>query len=185
MPLPERIGDYRILRALGEGGMGAVFEAEQENPRRTVALKVVTAGVLTEEMRRRFELEAQVLGYLHHPCIAQIYEAGVYESAGGVQPFFAMELIQGMPLHQYADEQGLGTRKRLELIARICDGIQHAHQRGVIHRDLKPENILVDESGQPKILDFGLARATDSDIQIATLHTDVGQIMGTVPYMSP
>ena len=183
--LPEQIGRYRILRLLGKGGMGAVFEAEQDSPRRTVALKVVTAGVLSDEMRRRFELEAQVLGLLHHPCIAQIYEAGMYESPGGAQPFFAMELIHGVPLVRYADEHGLSTRERLELFARICDGVQHAHQRGVIHRDLKPENILVDETGQPKILDFGLARATDADVQAATMHTDIGQIMGTIPYMSP
>ncbi len=182
---PRQIGGYRILRLLGKGGMGAVFEAEQENPRRKVALKVVTAGVLSDDMRRRFELEAQVLGMLQHPCIAQIHEAGVFESAGGVQPYFAMELIRGVPLIRYASENDLGTRARLELLARICDGVQHAHQRGVIHRDLKPENILVDDEGQPKILDFGLARATDSDVQAATLHTDIGQIMGTIPYMSP
>ncbi len=183
--LPERIGSYRILGLLGKGGMGAVFKAEQDSPRRTVALKVVTAGVLSDEMRRRFELEAQVLGVLQHPCIAQIHEAGVFESAGGAQPFFAMELINGVPLVKYAAEKELDTRERLELFARICDGMQHAHERGVIHRDLKPENILVDSEGQPKILDFGLARATDADIQAATLHTDVGQIMGTIPYMSP
>jgi len=182
---PDHIGPYRILRLLGEGGMGSVFEAEQENPRRTVALKVVHAGVMSDEMRRRFELEAQVLGHLHHPCIAQIHEAGVFESTAGVQPYFAMELVRGVPLVEYADEHELGIEARLDLLARICDGVQHAHQRGVIHRDLKPDNILVDEEGQPRILDFGLARATDADIQSVTVFTGLGQIMGTVPYMSP
>jgi len=185
LPHPDRIGQYRILGLLGRGGMGAVFEAEQENPRRTVALKIVTGAVLSDQMRRRFELEAQVLGHLSHPCIAQVYEAGMHEGPGGSQPFFAMELVRGKPLVEYADEHELDTRERLQLMARICDGVQHAHQRGVIHRDLKPANILVDEEGQPKILDFGLARATDSDIQASTLHTDIGQIMGTIPYMSP
>ena len=184
-PLPERIGKYRILSRLGQGGMGTVFEAQQDNPRRTVALKVVHAGVLTDQMRRRFELEAQVLGHLHHPCIAQIYEAGMHEVAGAAQPFFAMERIQGVPLHEYLEQANPTTEERLELLARICDGIQHAHQRGVIHRDLKPANILIEADGSPKILDFGLARATDSDIQTATMHTDLGQIMGTIPYMSP
>jgi tetratricopeptide (TPR) repeat protein/predicted Ser/Thr protein kinase len=184
-PLPERIGRYRVLRLLGRGGMGVVFEAEQENPRRTVALKVLSVGILGAELRRRFEREAQVLGRLQHPSIAQVFEAGVYESAGGAQPYIAMELVRGVTLTQHVESAGLDLRARLELLARVCDGVAHAHQRGVIHRDLKPANILVDEQGCPKILDFGLARATDSDLQAGTLHTDVGQIMGTIPYMSP
>ena len=184
-PLPERIGGYRVLRELGRGGMGVVLEAEQENPRRTVALKILAVGILSGELRKRFEREAQMLGRLQHPCIAQVHEAGVFESAGGAQPYFAMELVRGVTLTQYAEREGLDLRARLELFARVCDGVEHAHQRGVIHRDLKPANILVDEEGCPKILDFGLARATDADLQAATLHTDVGQIMGTIPYMSP
>ena len=183
--LPDRIGDFRILNLLGQGGMGVVFEAEQDKPRRKVALKVVTASILSDELRRRFELEAQVLGHLQHPCIAQIFETGMHASRGGSQPFFAMELIRGVPLDEFVRAQDLSIRDRLGLIARVCDGIHHAHQRGVIHRDLKPANILVDHRGQPKILDFGLARATDSDIQAATMLTGLGQIMGTVPYMSP
>ncbi len=183
--LPERIGSYRVLRVLGRGGMGIVFEAEQESPRRRVALKVVTSALPSEEQRRRFEREALVLGHLQHPGIAQVYEAGVHASAGALQPWFAMELVRGVPLDRFARERGLDTRARLELLARVCDAVQHAHQRGVIHRDLKPGNVLVDEAGAPRVLDFGLARATDADLQAATLHTDVGQIMGTIPYMSP
>jgi eukaryotic-like serine/threonine-protein kinase len=183
-PLPSAIGHYSILRLLGEGGMGAVYEAEQNHPRRSVALKVIRAAWASPELLRRFEQEAQALGRLHHPGIAQIYEAGSADAGFGVQPFFAMELIHGEPLVRYADEHKLNTRQRLELMIQVCDAVQHAHQRGIIHRDLKPGNILVDESGQPKILDFGLARATDSDAQ-ATRQTDIGQLLGTLAYMSP
>jgi tetratricopeptide (TPR) repeat protein/tRNA A-37 threonylcarbamoyl transferase component Bud32 len=183
---PARVGHYTIRGVLGEGGMGIVYEAEQDQPRRVVALKVIRAGHLSPQLLRRFEHESQVLGRLQHPGIAQVYEAGTIEDArGNPVPFFAMELIRGVPLTTYAARKKLGTRERLDLIARICDAAYHAHQKGVIHRDLKPGNILVDESGQPKILDFGIARAMDSDLQLTTLHTDIGQLMGTVQYMSP
>jgi tetratricopeptide (TPR) repeat protein len=178
------IGRYRVLRLIGQGGMGAVYEAEQEHPHRTVALKVIKAGLAMPDLLRRFEQEAQALGRLQHPGIAQIYEAGTAETGGGPQPFFAMELVSGRPLTAFARDRGLGTRERLELLARVCDAVHHAHQRGIIHRDLKPANILVDESGQPKVLDFGVARVTDSDAQ-ATRQTDVGQLIGTLAYMSP
>lgn len=184
--MPARLGRYTISRVLGEGGMGTVYEAEQENPRRSVALKVVRAGNLTPEMLRRFTQESRVLGRLQHPGIAQIYEAGTVRNEHGRDvPFFAMEFIKGVPLTEHVNRKGLGTRDRLELIARVCDAVYHAHQKGVIHRDLKPGNIMVDESGQPKVLDFGIARATDSDIQHATLRTDIGVLIGTIPYMSP
>jgi serine/threonine protein kinase len=173
---PASIGRYRILRLLGQGGMGAVYEAEQEQPRRRVALKVIKAGWAKPELLRRFEIESQSLGRLHHPGIAQIYEAGSADTGFGPQPFFAMELIQGKPLCQYADAQHLNTRQRLQLMIRVCEAVEHAHQRGIIHRDLKPSNILVDETGQPKILDFGVARAMDSDAQ-ATQQTGVGEIV--------
>jgi lipopolysaccharide biosynthesis regulator YciM/predicted Ser/Thr protein kinase len=183
-PLPSAIGRYRIIRLLGEGGMGAVYEAEQDQPRRSVALKVIKTAWASPELLRRFEQEAQALGRLHHPGIAQIYEAGSADAGFGIQPFFAMELIHGKPLVEYANEQKLTTRQRLELMIQVCDAVQHAHQRGIIHRDLKPGNILVDESGQPRVLDFGLARATDSDAQ-ATRQTDIGQLLGTLAYVSP
>jgi eukaryotic-like serine/threonine-protein kinase len=182
--LPPCIGQYRILRLLGEGGMGAVYEAEQAQPRRLVALKVIRAGWARPELIRRFQQESETLGRLQHPGIAQIYEAGAAETPFGLQPYFAMELIQGMPLVEYAEEHKLNTRQRLELMIAICEAVEHAHQRGIIHLDLKPGNILVDESGQPKILDFGIARATDSDAQAAR-ETDMGQILGTLAYMSP
>jgi len=182
--LPPVIGRYRIVRLVGAGGMGAVYEAEQDHPRRLVALKVIKAGLAGIELLRRFELESQVLGRLQHPGIAQIYEAGTADQGFGPQPYFAMEFIRGLTLRDYAQARRLSTRDRLELIVKICDAVHHAHQRGIIHRDLKPGNILVDESGQPKILDFGVARVTDSDAQ-ATRQTDVGQLVGTLAYMSP
>jgi len=180
----RQLGTYKILRIVGEGGMGVVCEAEQDHPRRIVALKVIKAGVASRELLWRFERESQVLARLQHPGIAQIYEAGAAETGFGPQPYFAMEFIHGVPLGEYAEARKLGTRQRLELMAKVCDAVEHAHQRGVVHRDLKPANILVDHDGQPKILDFGVARATDSDAQ-ATRQTDVGQLVGTLAYMSP
>ena len=180
-----RIDKYRILGVLGRGGMGVVYRAEQERPRRTVALKVVKPGVESPETLKRFQYEGQVLGWLRHPGIAQIYEAGTADTGQGAQPFFAMEFVEGRSLTQYAHSRQLTIRDRIELLAKICDAVQHAHQKGVIHRDLKPGNILVDETGQPKILDFGVARATDADIRTTTLQTAVGQLVGTIAYMSP
>jgi serine/threonine protein kinase/tetratricopeptide (TPR) repeat protein len=181
---PASIGRYCILRLLGEGGMGSVYLAQQENPHRVVALKVIKPGFLSAELLRRFGREADALGRLQHPGIAQIYEAGTADSGFGPQPYFAMEFIAGWPLLEFAEERRLNLRGRLELMAKICDAVAHAHQRGIIHRDLKPANILVDETGQPKILDFGVARVTDSDAQ-ATRQTDLGQLIGTLAYMSP
>jgi eukaryotic-like serine/threonine-protein kinase len=182
--IPAAIGRYRVTRLLGEGGMGAVYEAEQDQPRRTVALKVIKPGFATPETLRRFQHESQALGRLQHPGIAQIYEAGTADTAFGPQLYFAMELIRGLPLHEYAEKHRLNARQRLELMAEVCDAVEHAHQRGVIHRDLKPGNILVDETGQPKIVDFGVARVTDSDAQL-TRQTGLGQLVGTLAYMSP
>jgi eukaryotic-like serine/threonine-protein kinase len=182
--MPSAIGRYRILRLLGEGGMGAVYEAEQEAPHRTVALKIIRTGYANAEMLRRFETETQALGRLQHPGIAQIYDAGTEETPWGRQPYIAMELVHGETLLAYCDQHKLKVRKRLDLFAKICDAVQHAHQRGLIHRDLKPANILVSDDGQPKILDFGIARLTDSEAQ-ATRQTSMGQIIGTLAYMSP
>lgn len=181
---PAAIGRYRVVRLLGEGGMGAVYEAEQDQPRRTVALKVIKPGFATAETLRRFQHESQALGRLQHPGIAQIYEASTSDTGFGPQPYFAMELIRGRSLKEYAAAQRLSACERMELMAKVCDAVEHAHQRGVIHRDLKPGNILVDETGQPKVLDFGVARVTDSDAQL-TRQTDLGQLVGTLAYMSP
>ncbi|MBL9030972.1 MAG: tetratricopeptide repeat protein [Phycisphaerae bacterium] len=206
LPAGARLGRYTIREVLGTGGMGVVYLAEQESPRRTVALKVIRPGLASPAMLRRFEHEAAVLGRLAHPGIAQIFEAGTVEagpaSGGGTLPFFAMELVQGRTLLEHANAARLNTRQRLELMARVCDAVHHAHQKGVIHRDLKPGNILVqvappgdsaasrtapanDAIGQPKVLDFGVARLTDADLAASTMHTGVGQLVGTLPYMSP
>ena len=164
--------------------MGTVYLAEQQHPRRTVALKVIKAGLGGDQVLRRFEREADLLARLQHPAIAQVFDAGTADTPLGPRPFFAMEFIHGEPLKRYVKGRQLDARQRIELMAMVCDGIHHAHQRGIIHRDLKPANILVDSSGQPKILDFGVARATESDLQ-ATMHTEAGQLLGTLSYMSP
>jgi WD40 repeat protein/predicted Ser/Thr protein kinase len=179
---PASFGRYRILRICGEGGMGVVYEAEQDNPRRTVALKVIGPGLVSLEHAKRFNHEAQILGRLQHPGIAQVYDAGFVEDG---RPFFAMEFIRGTPLDEYARTHGLDGAARLDLMARVCDAVQHAHDRGVIHRDLKPGNILVDESGQPKVVDFGVARVTAADLSRTANRTQTGQLLGTLSYMSP
>ncbi len=183
--LPPRIGPYRILGLLGAGGMGEVYLAEQERPQRQVALKVMKPGLASSGGLRRFEYEAQALGHLQHEGIARIYEAGTADAGHGPQPYLAMELIRGRPLTSYADHNHLGLRERLALMVKVCRAVEHAHQKGIIHRDLKPANVLVDEAGQPKILDFGVARAADRDAIATSLQTDVGQLIGTLAYMSP
>jgi len=181
----DRIGSYRILSRLGTGGMGTVYLAEQDNPRRRVALKLIRKGVSGPDRLARFRHEVQILGRLQHPGIAQVYEAGTSGDGDTAQPFFAMELIEGVPLTDYARQRELDSAERLTLFTKVCDAVQHAHQKGVIHRDLKPGNILVTADGEAKILDFGVARATDSDLQTTTMQTNVGQLIGTVAYMSP
>ena len=177
-----KVGRYRVLGLLGEGGMGAVYEAEQDSPHRLVALKVIRPGLLSPAFLKRFAQEVEILGRLHHPGIAQIHEAGLAEDG---RPFFAMEFIRGLSLDEYARRHGLSVTARVVLLARVCDAVQHAHDRGVVHRDLKPANILVEETGQPKVLDFGVARATGADLQSGPGLTRTGQMLGTPSYMSP
>ncbi len=184
--IPDKIGHYALKRVIAAGGMGVVYEAVQEHPRRTVALKIMKQGIASRSALRRFEYESQILARLRHPGIAQVYEAGMHDDGTGGVPFFAMEYIAGAKdLVEYCMGREMGTRDKLELFARVCDAVHHGHQKGIIHRDLKPANILVDSTGQPKIIDFGVARATDSDQAVTTLQTDVGQLVGTVQYMSP
>jgi len=181
---PTSIGPYRISRLIGEGGMGTVYEAEQDRPRRTVALKVLKSALAAPELLRRFTQESEVLGRLQHPGIARIYQAGAAPTDIGPQPYFAMELIRGVSLLDYANRQGLSTAQRIDLMIKICDAVDYAHCSGIIHRDLKPGNILVDQSGQPKILDFGVARVTDAEANM-TRQTRLGDLVGTLEYMSP
>jgi tetratricopeptide (TPR) repeat protein len=184
--IPEKIGHYRIKRAIAAGGMGVVYEAVQEHPRRTVALKIIKRGIASRSALRRFEYESQILARLRHPGIAQVYEAGMHDDGSGGVPYFAMEYIAGAKdIIDYARSKDFGTRDRLRIFMKVCDAVHHGHKKGIIHRDLKPANIMVDSFGQPKIIDFGVARATDSDLTMPTLQTDVGQLVGTVQYMSP
>jgi tetratricopeptide (TPR) repeat protein/predicted Ser/Thr protein kinase len=181
--LPGRIGSYPIKSLLGEGGQGVVYKAEQQSPRRAVALKVLKGGRLVgEDGVRHFQREIQTLAALNHPAIATIYEGG--RTTEG-QHFFAMELVDGLPLDTFVRERELPLRERLELFCKVCDGVEYAHAHGVIHRDLKPANILVTAAGAPKILDFGLARLTNTDVTLTQSATQTGQIIGTLRYMSP
>jgi len=165
--------------------MGIVYLAHQDEPERTVALKVIRPGTEGRDLRRRFRSEAEALLRLHHPGIAQVYDVGLFEDENGAQPYLAMEHVQGLRLTEYARGQGLSVRQRMGLLTQICHAVHHAHRRGIIHRDLKPGNILVDGNGRCKILDFGLARITDSDLRVTTIRSDMGRLLGTIPYMSP
>ncbi|MBI5851555.1 MAG: SUMF1/EgtB/PvdO family nonheme iron enzyme [Planctomycetes bacterium] len=183
---PDRIGPYKILDLLGEGGMGTVYLAEQREPvRRRVALKVIKLGMDSVEVLRRFELERQALAMMEHPNIAKVFDVGTTERG---QPYFAMEFVKGRPITDYCDAARMDVADRLALFQQVCGGVQHAHQKGVTHRDLTPRNVLVtDQDGdpRPKIIDFGLARATDSRLADGTLYTQQGQVFGTPAYMSP
>jgi len=180
------IGRFAVLRRLAHGGMGVVYEARQERPHRTVALKVMRRHILSRAAIRRFQYEADVLARLHHPNIAQVYDAGVHDEGDGGIPWFAMEFVrEARPITDFADARSLDTRDRIALMIKVCDAVHHGHQNGVIHRDLKPSNILVDAEGGPKVIDFGVARSTDSDVAVTTQRTDVGQVIGTMRYMSP
>ena len=182
----QTIDKFTVVRIIGSGGMGCVYEAQQDTPRRSVALKVMRASIATPTAMRRFELESQLLALLRHRGIAQVYDAGTFDDGDGPVPWFAMEYIPGArDLTEFADEKNLSLRARLQLFVQVCDAVHHGHQKGITHRDLKPGNILVDTSGQPRIIDFGVARSTDSDLSSATLATSVGQLIGTIPYMSP
>jgi WD40 repeat protein len=181
---PERIDAYRIVRRIGAGGMGTVYEAEQDEPHRRVALKVLRADA-SPQILRRFELEAEALGALHHPGVAQIYALGRFRSPSGTLPYIALEYVDGVTLTEYVDRKQLDQRQRVELLVKICSAIQHAHQHGVIHRDLKPGNILVDDDGQPKVLDFGVSRVVREGQPDVTALTQTGHLLGTVAYMSP
>ena len=188
-PMPASIGKYTIVRELGHGGMGVVYEATQDFPKRRVALKVIRPELIGRSTTRRFEHEAEALASVQHPAIAQLFEAGFDtvtmpdgSSHGARVAYMAMELVEGRPLTEACADLSLETK--VELLAKVCDAVDHAHRRGVIHRDLKPGNILVGPSGLPKVLDFGIAKLTDRGTSVS-METHVGQIVGTVGYMSP
>ena len=180
------IGNYKLLQSIGEGGFGTVYMAEQSEPvRRRVALKVIKPGMDTRQVIARFEAERQALALMEHENIARVYDAGHTDSG---RPFFVMELVRGVPITEFCDANKLNTRGRLDLFIEICRAVQHAHQKGIIHRDLKPSNVLVtlqDSKPVPKVIDFGIAKATQQPLTEKTLFTQYGQVVGTPQYMSP
>jgi serine/threonine protein kinase len=181
------VGRYKILQQIGEGGMGAVYMAEQTEPvTRNVALKIIKLGLDTKQVVARFEAERQALAMMDHPSIAKVLDAGVTETG---RPFFVMELVRGILITEYCDKNKLTARERLKLFIPVCHAIQHAHQKGVIHRDIKPSNVMVtlnpDGSGHPMVIDFGVAKATHQKLTEKTLFTNYAQMIGTPAYMSP
>lgn len=182
---PDRIGSYEVIDEISHGGMGIVYRCRQHHPPRDVAVKVMQPGILSAEALERFRLEAEALGRLQDPGIAQIYEAGEADLGTGNQPYFVMELIRGLPLDAHAAANNLDEDARIRLLVKVCRAVEHAHRRGVIHRDLKPANILVDENGQPKILDFGVARLTDDQLDNPKTLRSIDGFLGSLPYASP
>src|SRR5262245_22679497 len=185
----EKVGRYKLLKQLGEGGCGIVYLAAQEEPvQRLVALKIIKLGMDTKNVIARFEAERQALALMDHPNIAKVHDAGATETG---RPYFVMELVHGIRITDYCDQSNLLTIERLKLFTQICQAIQHAHQKGVIHRDIKPSNILVTVNdpgspGVPKVIDFGIAKATnDQRLTDKTLFTHFEQFIGTPAYMSP
>ena len=183
-PMSVRLPGLELEEVIGVGGVGVVYGARQESPERPVAVKLLRPGWVTKSSLRRFEDEARVLGWLSHPGIATVFDAGRVETEAGPQPYLVMELVHGERVDAYADRLDLSTGDRLRLVRDICKAVHHAHQKGVVHRDLKSANILVDGEGQVKVLDFGVARILDADCEL-TRNTGVGEMLGTLPYMSP
>jgi serine/threonine protein kinase len=197
LAIGDRVGDYELLEFLGEGGMGIVYLARQRHPERTVALKIIRPALVGRRALRRFEHEVEMLARLQHPGIAQVYGAGIPETSRGPLPYFAMEVVEGRPLTAYAAEHDLDERRRVELLALVCEAAHHAHLKGIVHRDLKPSNILVVAApegahdhagsapiGRPKIIDFGVARLIEAGAR-DSMHTATGELIGTLQYMSP
>ncbi len=184
--LGQQIGAYKLLEVIGEGGMGTVYMAEQTEPvKRRVALKLIKTGMDTRQVVARFEAERQALALMDHPNIAKVHDAGATDAG---RPYFVMELVKGKPITEFCDEQRLDTESRLKLFQKVCQAVQHAHQKGIIHRDLKPSNVMVamyDDQPVPKVIDFGVAKATGDGLTGQTMFTRFGQIVGTLEYMSP
>ena len=185
-PPNECIGRYRLLQKLGEGGMGVVWLAEQTEPiKRRVALKIIKSGMDTKRVVARFEAERQALAMMNHPNVAKVFDAG---STPQGRPYFVMEHVPGVSIIEHCDTHKLTNRERLKLFIQVCEGVQHAHQKAIIHRDLKPSNILVtvrDGQAIPKVIDFGLAKATAQPLTEKTMFTELGVLIGTPEYMSP
>lgn len=181
-----QIGPYRLLEQIGEGGMGTVYLAEQTEPvQRKVAIKLIKPGMDSRQVIARFEAERQALALMDHPHIAKVFDAGTTESG---RPYFVMELVKGVPVTEYCDQHHLSVAQRLDLMIAVCQAVQHAHQKGIIHRDIKPSNVLVteyDDHAVPKVIDFGVAKATAQRLTDGSIFTELGQMLGTMEYMSP
>ncbi len=183
--IPVKVDRYTIVKQIGEGGMGSVYVAKQQNPTRSVALKVIKPGLDSNRVIARFNAERETLARMDHPCIAQVFDAGTSDDG---RPYFAMELVNGTPITEYCDTHSLGVHARLDLFIGVCKAIQHAHQKGIIHRDIKPSNVLVTEIDHkpiPKVIDFGIAKATTTTLTEQSMFTTEGQLVGTPTYMSP
>jgi len=184
--LGSSIGPYKLIRLLGEGGMGVVYHAQQTYPlRRDLALKVIKPGMDSRQVIARFESERQALALMDHSHIARVFDAGTTPEG---RPYFAMELVDGIPITRYCDSKRMAVNERIGLFIPVCQAIQHAHQKGIIHRDIKPSNLLVmEQEGNPvaKVIDFGLAKALGHQLSDATMMTNVGVVVGTLEYMSP
>ncbi len=184
--IPKEIGGYQITGILGEGGMSIVYTALQKHPKRVVAIKVLRGGLYSPTASKRFHLEVEILGKLDHPWIAKIYDAGTHDDGNGATPYYVMEHVKGgRELTQYLEDEELQRRDLLKLFTMITSAVEHGHHRGIVHRDLKPGNILIDSRGEPKIIDFGVARSLDSDKVQAEAMTEAGRLVGTVQFMAP
>ena len=184
--LPKEVAGYSVTRMLGEGGMSVVYAAMQREPKRMVALKILKGSTFPPSALRRFKREIEILGKLRHPGIAQVYDAGTWDDGTGEKPYFVMEYIPGgRELLDYIEERKLSLEQRLKLFVRICAAVDHGHKRKIVHRDLKPGNILVDENGDVKVIDYGVARVSEVEVNSQTMHTEAGRLVGTVQYMAP
>ncbi|MFH0944603.1 MAG: serine/threonine-protein kinase, partial [Planctomycetota bacterium] len=185
---PRTIGDFEIRRAVASGGMGTVYEAVQHHPHRTVAIKMMRGLILDESARRRFQYESEILARLRHPGIAQVFASGTHDEGEGAasKPYIVLEYVpSALDLITYCNQAGLNVKSRLNIFLQVCDAVHYSHQKGVIHRDLKPSNIIVDSSGNPKLIDFGVARTVARDEELSVRMTQTGEIVGTLYYMSP
>lgn len=186
MNVPDQIGSYRIQRILGSGGSATVYAALQTRPRRTVAIKMLRGAASDEVSIRRFQREIEILGRLRHPWVGQVYEAGVHQDGDRQIPYYVMEYVPGAkPITEYCESAGLDLRDRIKLFVKVCAAVQHGHHRRIVHRDLKPGNILIDDRGEPKIIDFGIARAPDAETLDDAEVTEPGRFTGTIQYMAP
>lgn len=184
--LPSEVAGYSVTRMLGEGGMSVVYAAMQREPKRMVALKILKGSSFPPSALRRFKREIEILGKLRHPGIAQVYDAGTWDDGTGVKPYFVMEYIPGgRELMDYFEARDLSLEQRLKIFVRICAAVDHGHKRKIVHRDLKPGNILVDENGEVKVIDYGVARVSEVEVNSQTMHTEAGRLVGTVQYMAP